>query len=60
MPSLMIFSATRRRTGVLLGDVDHAESPFTDLFQQTETADDGPVRPRSMKIPALAGQAIGH
>ena len=35
MPSLMIFSATRRRTGALLvGHVDHAHAPFADLLQE--------------------------
>ena len=40
MPSLMIFSATRRRTGLLLlGHPDHAETAFADLLEQLVIAD---------------------
>ena len=40
MPSLMILSATRRRTGsVLLGHVDHAAAAFADLLQQLVAAE---------------------
>ena len=40
MPGLMIFSATRRRTGsLLLGHIDHAHAPFADLLQQLVGAD---------------------
>ena len=39
MPSLMILSATRRRTGsLLLGHIDHAAAAFADLLQQLVAA----------------------
>ena len=40
MPSLMTFSATRRRTGsVLLGHVDDAHAALADLLEQLVGAD---------------------
>ena len=40
IPGLMTFSATLRRTGVLLlGHVDHAEAALADLLQQLVAAD---------------------
>ena len=40
IPSLMIFSATRRRTGsLLLGHPDHAEAAFADPLEELVRAD---------------------
>ena len=61
MPGLMIFSATLRRTGLLLlGDVDDAHAPLADLLQQLVRADP-PTWPlgRRRRAPDIAPHARG-